>query len=160
MIPKTPFYQALAAGAAFTIVLAIAGGLLTRLTPWYHALRKPGWKPPDWAFRPIWTTVFAALTLSIAYAWDAGNEGQRQVMLVAIAINGVLNIAWSAIFFVMQNPAMAFAELVVFWISIAALILVMGSITPVSGLLLLPYIMWVSAAGVLNYQIVRLNRGR
>ena len=155
---EDPFYQALAAGAAFCVVLALAGGLLTKLTPWYHGLRKPGWKPPDWAFGPIWTTVFVLLTLAIAYAWSGGNEEQRFKLLVALAVNGVLNIAWSGIFFVMRNPPLALAELIVFWLSIAYLMFVMSSITPISGLLLLPYIMWVSAAGLLNYQIVRLNR--
>lgn len=155
---EDPFYQALAAGAAFCVVLALAGGFLTKLTPWYHNLRKPGWKPPDWAFGPIWTTVFVLLTIAIAYAWRDSNEAQKQSLLIALFINGVLNIAWSGIFFVMRNPPLALAELIVFWLSIAYLIFVMSSITPIAGFLLLPYIAWVTAAGLLNYQIVRLNR--
>ena len=158
MMPETPFYQALLAGAAFCVVLAVAGGLLTKLTPWYDALRKPSWKPPDWAFGPIWTLVFICLTLAIAYAWEAASAGQRVTMLWALGINGALNIAWSGIFFVMKNPPLAFAELVVFWLSIAALVLVFGNMSRTAGLLLLPYILWVTAAGVLNLQIVRLNR--
>jgi tryptophan-rich sensory protein len=158
MMPATPFYQAMLAGAAFCTVMAVSGGLLTQLTPWYDALRKPSWKPPDWAFGPIWTCVFICLTLAIAYAWDAASTNQRIAMLWALGINGVLNVIWSGIFFVLKNPALAFAELLVFWISIAVLVIIMGSISRTAGVLLLPYILWVSAAGVLNFQIVRLNR--
>lgn len=158
MIPESPFSAGLAGGAVFCVVLAVAGGLLTRLSPWYHALRKPPWKPPDWSFGPIWTTVFICLTLAIAYAWEAASGPQRTFLLAALAINGVLNIAWSGIFFVMRNPSLAFAELVLFWVSILGVIIVMGGISRTSVLLTLPYITWVSLAGVLNYQIVRLNR--
>lgn len=158
MMPQTLFMQALLAGAIFCVVLAVAGGLLTRLTPWYYALRKPGWKPPDWAFGPIWTIVFVCLTFAIAYAWDVVGESQRGLLLGALAVNGVLNMAWSAFFFVMRNPKLAMAELLVFWLSIVVLIVVMGRVSGTAGLLLIPYICWVTAAGVLNYNIVRLNR--
>jgi translocator protein len=152
------FNAALIGGAIFCVVLAVAGGVLTKLTPWYDALRKPGWKPPDWAFGPIWTVVFGFLVFAIAYAWHAADAAQRSAMLWALGINGVLNIAWSGIFFTMKNPPLAMAELVLFWLSIVALIYVLGGISRTAGFLLLPYICWVTAAGVLNYQIARLNR--
>lgn len=158
MIPETAFGQALFAGAIFCIVLAVAGGLLTKLTPWYHALRQPAWKPPDWAFGPIWTLVFICLTFAIAYAWEAATASQRVMMIWALGVNGVLNVVWSGIFFVMKNPTLAFVELVVFWLSILALIYVFGSVSSKAALFLLPYIFWVTTAGVLNFTIVRLNR--
>jgi translocator protein len=158
MIPETAFGQALLAGIVFCVGLAIAGGLLTKLTPWYHSLRQPSWKPPDWAFGPIWTLVFICLSISIAYAWDAATPGQRSAMFIALAVNGLLNIAWSAIFFVMQKPALALAELVVFWLSIVALIYIFDASSRTAAFLLAPYILWVTTAGVLNFQIVRLNR--
>jgi translocator protein len=158
MMPETAFSQALLGGAIFCIVLGVAGGLLTKLGPWYFSLRQPSWKPPDWAFGPIWTVVFICLTLAIAYAWDAASPGQRTAMLVALAVNGILNIAWSGIFFTMQKPALAFIELLAFWASIVALVVVLGSASRMSAFLLLPYLLWVTTAGVLNFQIVRLNR--
>ncbi len=158
MMPASAFGQALLGGAIFCVALAIAGGMLTKLTPWYHALRQPTWKPPDWAFGPIWTLVFICLTFAIAYAWDVASSSQRELMLWALGVNGALNIAWSGIFFVMRNPTLAFVELVIFWFSILALIYVFGSVTRTAALLLLPYICWVTTAGVLNFTIVRLNR--
>jgi translocator protein len=152
------FTWALLGGVGFCVVLGVAGGLLTKLTTWYDALKKPGWKPPDWSFGPIWTLVFAFISFAIAFAWTLADAQQRTLMLWALAINGILNIAWSGIFFIMRNPPLAFAELVLFWISIAALVYVFSGISRTAGLLLLPYLCWVTAAGVLNYQIVRLNR--
>lgn len=157
MIPTTAFYQALLGGVLFCTVLGIAGGLLTKLSPWYYALRQPSWKPPDWAFGPVWTSIFICLSFAIAYAWDAGNSAQRAYIVGAIVANGVLNATWSAIFFTFQKPTLALLELLIFWFSILVLIYVLGSVSRISLYLLLPYITWVTIAGVLNYQIVRLN---
>lgn len=158
MMPESDFGKAILAGAGFCIFLALAGGLLTQLTPWYRALRQPSWKPPDWAFGPIWTLVFICLTFAIAYAWEASTLSQRTAMVWALCLNGILNMAWSFLFFIMKSPNFALAELVVFWFSIVLLILVFGNASRMSAALLLPYITWVTVAGVLNFKIVRLNR--
>jgi translocator protein len=158
MMPTNPFYIALIAGTAFCIVLAVAGGLLTQLSPWYYSLKQPKWKPPDWAFGPVWTSIFVCLTIAIAYAWDAANQEQRSMILWSLGVNGVLNIAWSALFFTLKKPALAFMELIFFWFSILAVIFVFGGASRFAGYLVLPYIIWVTTAGVLNFQIVRLNR--
>jgi translocator protein len=131
---------------------------LTKLSSWYYTLRQPPWKPPDWAFGPVWTSIFICLSFAIAYAWDASNQAQRVYITWAVAANGILNVAWSAIFFTFQKPTFALLELVIFWFSIVVLIYVLGSASRISLYLLLPYIIWVTTAGVLNYQIVRLNR--
>jgi translocator protein len=157
MMPQTAFGQAALAGVLFCVVLAVAGGLLTQLSPWYYNLRQPVWKPPDWAFGPVWTVVFLCLTLAIAYAWDAADASQRVAMLWVLAINGALNIAWSGIFFILKSPAWAFVELIVFWLSIVAVIYVLGGASRTAAVLLIPYITWVTAAGLLNYQVMKLN---
>ena len=158
MLPTDPFYLALFWGAVFSIVLAVAGGLLTRLTPWYYNLKQPGWKPPDWAFGPVWTTILSLLALAIAYAWVAADEQGRKAILIAVAINGLLNMLWSALFFVMKRPAWALVEVIVFWFSIAGIIFVLGSFSKLAGLMLVPYLVWVTIAAFLNYRIVQLNR--
>jgi translocator protein len=154
----TPYMMGLIGGIVFCVIMGVGGGVLTQLTPWYYNLRQPAWKPPDWAFGPVWTTVFIFLTLAIATAWSTADEKQRMAMLLALAVNGVLNIAWSGIFFMLKNPKLAFIELLLFWASIVLLIVVMGSISRTAGWLLAPYLLWVSIAGVLNFQVMQLNR--
>ena len=158
MLPTDPFYLALFWGAVFSIVLAVAGGLLTRLTPWYYDLKQPSWKPPDWAFGPVWTTILSLLAGAIAYAWVAADDQGRKTILIAVAINGVLNMLWSALFFVMKRPAWALVEVIVFWFSIVGIIVVLGSFSKLAGLMLAPYLVWVTIAAFLNYRIVQLNR--
>jgi translocator protein len=157
-MPDDPFYRALIWGGAGCLVAAVAGGLLTRLTPWYFNLKKPSWKPPDWAFGPIWTTIFILVALAIAYAWQAAGDAQKPAIIAALAANLALNVAWSAVFFTLKRPDLAMAELVLFWLSIVALIYVLGSVSPLAGVLLLPYLIWVTTAGFLNYSIIQLNR--
>lgn len=152
------FTWPLGIAAAVAIVVAIAGAVLTEIGPWYDGLKKPGWKPPDWAFGPVWTTIFVLTVIATALAWQAaGESGARPLIFWALAINAILNIAWSGIFFKMRRPDWALREVVLLWFSILSLILVLGSASFTAGLLLVPYILWVSTAAFLNLRIVQLN---
>ncbi|WP_264048814.1 TspO/MBR family protein [Methylobacterium flocculans] len=145
-----------AAGAA--LLVALAGGLLTTTGPWYHALRRPAWKPPDWAFGPVWTTIFTLTAISAVLAWNADASASARAALVgAYVVNAVLNIAWSGLFFRLRRPDWALFEVVFLWLSIAALILVTARVSSGAALLLLPYLAWVAVAALLNRAIVRLN---
>jgi tryptophan-rich sensory protein len=151
-----PLPTALAALAAYS--LAVLGGTITRLDPWYHGLRQPEWAPPDGAFGVIWTVVFALAVLAAIAAWRAAPTRSEASTLVALfAINGFLGIVWSMVFFRAERPDWALGELVLFWLSIAALIVACGRYSRTAALLLLPYIAWVSFAGVLNFEIVARN---
>jgi translocator protein len=158
MLPTDPFYLALLCGAVFSVVVAIAGGVLTRLTPWYYSLKQPAWKPPDWAFGPIWTVILTLVAFAIAYAWTSVGPEAHQAILWSVGINGMLNMIWSGLFFVMKKPALALAELVLFWFSIVAMIYILGGASRTAGFMLLPYLLWVSIAGLLNFRIVQMNR--
>ncbi|MCJ2046913.1 tryptophan-rich sensory protein [Methylobacterium sp. J-078] len=145
-----------AAGVA--VMVALAGGLLTTTGPWYHALRRPSWKPPDWAFGPVWTTIFTLTAISGVMAWNADSGlASRTVLVVIYGINAVFNIAWSGLFFRMRRPDWALLEVVFLWVSIAALILVTARVSGLAATLLLPYLVWVGIAACLNRAIVRLN---
>jgi tryptophan-rich sensory protein len=145
--------------AAVAIVVAIAGGVLTEVGPWYQSLRKPSWKPPDWAFGPVWTTILVMAAISAALAWEAAPDGTAKAWVFAVlAVNSVLNIAWSGIFFKLRRPDLALIEVGLLWLSILALVVVLGRYSFVAGLLMLPYLVWVSIASFLNYRIVQLNR--
>lgn len=140
------------------LAVAAAGGIATRTDAWYRRLRVPGWKPPDWAFGPIWSVIFALTTASAVIAWNADPDPAMRTRLVAVfAANGALNIAWSVIFFRLRRPDWAFAELLLLWLSILAVVLTVGRVSTLSALLNLPYLAWVSVAGCLNLTILRLN---
>lgn len=152
------FLWPLGIAAAVAVVVAIAGAVLTEIGPWYDGLKKPSWKPPDWAFGPVWTTIFVLTVIAAALAWQAAaGTGARPLIFWALTINAVLNIAWSGIFFKMRRPDWALREVVLLWLSILGLIVALGSVSTAAGVLLLPYLAWVSVASFLNLRIVQMN---
>jgi translocator protein len=147
-----------AAAAAAAVLVAVAGGVATTTDAWYRRLRVPAWKPPDWAFGPVWAVIFALTATAGVLAWTGDPDPvARGVLLAAYAVNGALNIAWSVLFFRFRRPDWALAEVAALWLSIAVLVLVTGRAAPGAGLLNLPYLAWVSVAACLNLRIVRLN---
>ena len=152
------FLWPLGIAAAVAIVVAIAGAVLTETGQWYDSLKKPSWKPPDWAFGPVWTTIFVLTVIATALAWVAAEgTGARPLIFWALTINAVLNIAWSGIFFKLRRPDWALVEVLLLWCSILGLIFALGSVSTLAGVLLLPYLAWVSTASFLNLRIVQLN---
>lgn len=140
-------------------LVAGLGALLTDIGPWYYALREPPWKPPDWLFGPAWTFIFACAALSGYLCWVKSPPYSPNAarVLALFTINGVLNIAWSLLFFRLHRLDWALLEVVLLWLSIAALVVLTARASKVSSALLLPYLLWVSFAGALNYTLLRLN---
>jgi translocator protein len=144
-----------ATGAA---TVAGLGSLGTDLGPWYQGLRQPPWKPPDLWFGPAWTLIFALTAWAAVRAWLAeGNGVARRRLLLAFGANAVLNVLWSWLFFRWRRPDWALAEVIVFWLSIVALILVVRRSDRGAAWLLAPYLVWVTFAATLNSAVVRLN---
>ncbi len=142
------------------LVVAVVGGLATDIGPWYAALRKPRWQPPAWLFGPVWTTIYSLTAAAAVLAWWAlpvGASG-RALVIALFAFNGVLNALWSLLFFRVRRPDWALAELGLLWFSVLSLIVLTARIDPWAPWLLVPYIAWVTFAGLLNAAIVRLNR--
>ena len=144
--------------AVAAVLVAVAGAFATTTDGWYRALRVPAWKPPDWAFGPVWTVIFALTATSGVLAWTGDPDPiARGVLLAAFVVNGLLNIAWSVLFFRLRRPDWALAEVAALWLSIVALVLITGRVSGAAGLMNLPYLAWVSTAACLNLRIVRLN---
>jgi tryptophan-rich sensory protein len=145
-----------AAGAA--IVVAMIGLVMTDLGPWYANLKMPAWKPPDALFGPAWTLIFAAAALAGAYGWRALPQPAARFALCGyFAINALLNILWSALFFRLHRPDWALLEVGLLWLSIVLLMFTLWRGSRLATWLLLPYLLWVSYAAVLNLAVVRLN---
>ncbi|MEY4975738.1 MAG: hypothetical protein RIQ97_933 [Pseudomonadota bacterium] len=134
------------------------GRVLTDLGPWYAALRHPPWKPPDPVFGVMWSLIFTLAAISGALAWRACTQAdQRRRVAWLFGVNAVLNIAWSGLYFGLQRPDWALAEVVLLWASIVALVLGLRRLSWAASLLLLPYLGWVTLASGLNLATVQLN---
>ena len=156
-IGKTWILPGIVAAVAAAIV-AILGATITDLGPWYQALEKPGWNPPDIAFPVGWTVIYALNTAAIVSAWRAAPTRQASDTVIGLfALNAFLNITWSMLFFRIQRPDWAFIEVLLLWLSILALMIYCGRYSKSSALLFLPYLLWVTFAGALNWAVVDLN---
>ncbi|WP_353257023.1 TspO/MBR family protein [Hyphomonas sp.] len=151
---RRPLY--VAAGTAFAT--AIAGGAMTRIDAWYRALETSSLNPPDWAFAPGWTIIYALAALSATFGWrDAKTQRDRSLLTILFFINALLNVAWSAAFFTLRRPDWALAEVATLWLSVAVLVVFLARFSAQASLLMVPYLAWVSFAAYLNYKVVELN---
>jgi len=145
-----------AAGVA--TLVAAGGGSITDVGPWYQSLQFPPWKPPDWAFGPVWSVIFTLSTIVAIRCWDrAQTLGDKQRIIGLFALNYVLNLLWSVLFFSMHRPDWALWEVGPLWISIALLMLGLRRLYQPSTSMLMPYLIWVAIAATLNAYIVFNN---
>lgn len=136
------------------------GSLFTSpaIPTWYETLRKPSFNPPNWLFSPVWITLFLLMGISLFLVWKKGmKERIVKVGLSLFAIQLMLNILWSILFFGLKSPLLAFIEIIILWFAILLTILKFFKISKPAGLLLLPYILWVSFAAFLNFFLWNLN---
>jgi len=148
----------------FSIVVCqlagVIGSLFTSssISTWYTALRKPFFNPPNWIFGPVWITLYLLMGISLYLVWNTGIEQKYvKVAIIVFIVQFVLNSLWSILFFGLQSPFLAFVEILVLWATILLTIVFFFRISVVAGWLLIPYIIWVSFAAVLNGAIWLLN---
>ena len=145
--------------AAAVSVVALVGGLMTDVGPWYESLRFPRLRPPNWLFGPAWTVIFTLIAAAGVAAWESAESSAPRVRIVVFfAVNGVLNLLWSPLFFKLQRPDWALYELVLFWLSIVILTITVAQVSSFAAWLLVPYLIWVTFAGWLNWRVVQLNK--
>lgn len=145
---------------AIAELAGIVGSIFTTssIPTWYVTLAKPELAPPNWIFAPVWTTLFVLMGIAAFLVWRRG-LGRRDVKIALGIFLGqlVLNTLWSIIFFWLHSPGGAFIEIIFLWFAILATIIVFARISKPAAWLLIPYILWVSFAGYLNYAIWILN---
>jgi translocator protein len=157
---RNPAWQALVLGL-FCLACFLAGGLgslftMVSLGTWYTALVKPSWNPPSWVFGPVWTVLYAMMAAAGWLVWRRGGPASW-LALRWFAVQLVLNVGWSAVFFGLQMPGLAFVEILALWLTIAATLMTSWRVLRPAGILLVPYLVWVSFAVALNFTIWRLN---
>jgi translocator protein len=135
------------------IITAFLGNLFTDIGPWYDSI-KPSITPPKILFPIAWTTLFVLIALSIYFSWTHLKEKQKASVATLYGVNLILNVLWSAIFFGMKEPGIALLEVVVLWCTILLLMIKNWKISKAATWLLLPYLLWVSFATLLNVLIV------
>ena len=145
------------------VVCELAGGIgslftISAISTWYTTLAKPSLNPPGWIFGPVWTTLYLLMGIAAFLVWNKGwDRKDVRKALGVFLLQLVLNAAWSIIFFGLHSPLWAFVDLVAMWLAIVWTITLFYKISKPAMWLLLPYILWVSFAGYLNYSIWILN---
>lgn len=144
------------------VVPQLVGGLGSVFTAssvrsWFPTLEKPLLNPPSWVFGPVWTLLFLMMGWAFYLVWSSEDNEKKTMAYGAFAIQLVLNLFWSIIFFGLKNPALAFAEILILWLAIIFNIFIFHRISRLSAWLLVPYLLWVTFASYLNYSIWILN---
>ncbi len=133
---------------------AAAGGALFPTGDWYKSLDKPGWTPPDWVFPIAWTIFYFALAFAaarVAYLPDS------QFAVSFWSLHIALNTLWTPVFFGSRNLKAGMVIIVLLWLSTIGLIFHCYNLDQLAGLLLLPYLFWVTIASALNFSLMRRN---
>ncbi|MBW2980789.1 tryptophan-rich sensory protein [Candidatus Woesearchaeota archaeon] len=132
------------------------GGFFTAnsVSTWYVSLNKPSFNPPNWVFGPVWTILYLMMGISLYLVWIKKADKKA---FIAFGVQMFLNALWSVLFFGMQMPFYALIEIVFLWVAILTTIFYFYRINKTSAYLLIPYILWVSFAAVLNFFLHVLN---
>jgi tryptophan-rich sensory protein len=143
-----------------TLIIGSASGLLTAdaIGTWYAALQKPSFNPPNWVFGPAWTILYILMGIGMGLIWTStapANSIRNAWIIYGVQLG--LNVLWTLIFFGLRQPTWALVEIVLLWLAIVWTIRTFLPIHRAAGYLLIPYLLWVSFASLLNGAIVALN---
>jgi translocator protein len=146
-------YKRLIISLAFPQLAGIVGSLFTISTipTWYATLEMPSFSPPNWLFGPVWILLYILMGISVYLIW------QKKCRTLLFWVHLFFNALWSIIFFGLQNPGLAFVNIIIIWLLIVVLMVQFWKVRKLSTYLLIPYLLWVSFASVLNYFIWYLN---
>ena len=135
---------------------AAATGVLFPPGDWYRSLAKPGWVPPNRAFPVVWTSLYILMAWAAARVAVAEGGG---LALAFWALQIALNTLWTPVFFGLRRMRSGLVIIVLLWLAVAATLVASWQVDWIAGLLLAPYLAWVSVAAALNFFILRLNSG-
>lgn len=146
----------------FTLTCFIISGLAGLVTKrniktWYGDIKKPSFNPPSWIFGPVWSVLYIIIGVAGGLLWSI--RAHYELIFFVFLIQLVLNFAWSFIFFGAHRIGLALIDIFLMWVFIGLTILFsFSSHVFLVASLLIPYFLWVSFAGVLNFELWRLNR--
>lgn len=151
-------------GLAGWLILTFAAAALGAVASaqagtFYLNLVRPEWAPPGWLFAPVWTLLYLMMAIAAWLVWRDHGFGRGGAALTLFVLQLAANALWTWLFFVWQQGALAFAEVLLLWALIAATLIAFRRLHLVAAILLLPYLAWVSFASVLTYATWQLNPG-
>lgn len=131
---------------------------VSAIPTWYSTLQKPSFTPPNWLFAPAWVTLYLLMGISAFIVWRKGLDSKPvRAVLIVFLIQLILNALWSVAFFGLESPLYGVIVIAALWLAILITTIKFFRLSALAGLLLLPYIGWVSFAAVLNVLILILN---
>ena len=166
--PRLPFHMPTKLLSAIQLILAVLfcefagvlGAVLTATgqSPWYQNLHKPSFNPPPWVFGPVWTALYALMGVALYLVWERrGSSAAGPMALALFFVQLLLNAAWTPVFFGLHALRLSVAVILVLWVAIVVTIVAFRRISPVAAAILIPYLLWVTFASVLNVSILILN---
>jgi tryptophan-rich sensory protein len=143
-------------------IVGASGSIFTfpNIPTWYSTLTKPFFSPPNWLFGPVWTFLFLLMGISFYLIWVNAEKKLREQKNVSMSLFGVqyfFNVLWSYLFFGLRSPLLGLIGIIILWILIVLTIINFYKISKTSAYLLVPYLLWVSFATILNLSIMILN---
>lgn len=160
MTSNSVWHQILGWGGWFAVTFiaaAVGSAASIEAADFYGQLVQPVWSPPAWLFGPVWTTLFTMMAVAAALVWRAGGFREHRQALGLFVAQLVLNALWSWLFFAWHLGGIAFVEVVLLWLAILATLILFWRARRLAGLLLVPYLLWVTFAAVLNFTLWQLN---
>ncbi|WP_255192937.1 TspO/MBR family protein [Natronobeatus ordinarius] len=138
------------------VVGSVPGILSSPDSPWFRALEKPTFYPPEIAFPVVWTLLFTLMGVALWLVWRSDAAGRR-LALGLFVLQMAFNVAWTPAFFTLEELLLALLVIVVLWMLVVATIVAFDRVDRRAAALLVPYLAWVTFAAVLNAELWRLN---
>jgi tryptophan-rich sensory protein len=155
-----PPFRSIVFAVFWAVGIAVGTSAVMRDDAWYQALRKPALQPPDWVFATVWPLLLC-LGAAAAVATVSSPLADRRLrwqLGAAYLLNGIVNLLWTCLFFGWERPDWALLELPLLWASVAGMIWVASRASRLPAWLLVPYLVWITFAGWINWAIVELNQ--
>lgn len=140
-------------------LVGILGSIFTfsAIPNWYATLNKPFFAPPNWIFGPVWTLLYLLMGISFYLIWKQGLKKKQSEAAKYFFVQLALNFIWTPIFFGLKLPLLALCVIIAMWLAILMTIQKFFPLSNWAAYLLIPYLLWVSFASLLNGAIVLLN---
>ena len=141
------------------LIIGFTGSFFTAssVDSWFTTINKPSFNPPGWIFAPVWTTLYILIGLSFYLVWKKIFGEERKKVIIVYSMQLLFNLLWSVLFFGLKSPLLGLIDIIILLSFIIANTIIFYKISKTAGYLLIPYLLWVSFASVLNFSIFLLN---